>query len=77
MRIKERGMKKLIALLMVFFSGFLFASEKLMPNGINPEVHKIDTTWGVILFFMWPILIIVSYKFVEWTLRKSGVEPDV
>ncbi len=77
MRIKERGMKKLIVLLMIFFSNFLFAAEKLMPNGINPEAHKINTTWGVILFFMWPILIIVSYKFVEWTLRKSGVEPDV
>jgi hypothetical protein len=70
-------MKKLITLLMVFFSGFLFASEKLMPNGINPEVHKIDTTWGLIVFFMWPILIIVSYKFVEYTLKKSGLEKDL
>jgi len=77
MRIKERGMRKLIALLMVFFGSLLMASDKLMPNGIDPEVHKINTTWGVILFFMWPILIIVSYKFVEWTLKKTGVEPDL
>jgi len=77
MRIKERGMKKLIALIMVFFGSLLMASDKLLPNGINPEVHKIDTTWGVILFFMWPILIIVSYKFVEWTLKKTGIEPDL
>jgi hypothetical protein len=70
-------MKKLIALLMVFFSSFLFAAEKLMPNGIAPEVHKIDTTWGLIVFFMWPILIIVSYKFVEFTLKKSGLEKDL
>jgi len=70
-------MRKLIALLMVFFGSFLMASDKLMPNGIDPEVHKINTTWGVILFFMWPILIIVSYKFVEWTLKKSGIEPDL
>jgi hypothetical protein len=70
-------MKKLITLLMVFFSGFLFAADKLMPNGINPEVHKIDTTWGLIVFFMWPILIIVSYKFVEFTLKKSGLEKDL
>jgi len=48
-----------------------------MPNGIEPEVHKINTTWGVILFFMWPILIIVSYKFVEFTLKKSGLEKDL
>jgi len=53
-------MRKLIALIMVFFGSFLMASEKLMPNGINPEVHKINTTWGVILFFLWPILIIVA-----------------
>ena len=70
-------MRKLIALLMVFFGSLLMASDKLMPNGIDPEVHKINTTWGVILFFMWPILIIVSYKFVEWTLKKSGIEPDL
>jgi len=70
-------MKKLIALIMVFFGSLLMASDKLLPNGINPEVHKIDTTWGVILFFMWPILIIVSYKFVEWTLKKTGIEPDL
>jgi hypothetical protein len=70
-------MRKLIALLMVFFGSLLMASDKLMPNGIDPEVHKINTTWGVILFFMWPILIIVSYKFVEWTLKKTGVEPDL
>ncbi len=70
-------MKKLITLLMVFFGSLLMASDKLMPNGIDPEVHKIDTTWGVILFFMWPILIIVSYKFVEFTLKKSGLEKDL
>ena len=70
-------MRKLIALLMVFFGSFLFASEKLMPNGIAPEVHKVDTTWGVILFFMWPILIIIAYKFVEFTLKKSGLEKDL
>jgi hypothetical protein len=70
-------MRKLIATLLLFFSGFLMAADNLMPNGINPEVHKIDTTWGVIVFFMWPILIIVSYKFVEWTLKKTGIEPDL
>ena len=70
-------MRKLIALLMVFFGSFLFASEKLMPNGIAPDVHKVDSTWGVILFFMWPILIIVAYKFVEFTLKKSGLEKDL
>ena len=70
-------MRKVIALLAVFLGNFLFASEKLMPNGINPEVHKVDTTWGVIVFFMWPILIIVAYKFIEFTLKKSGVEPDL
>ncbi len=70
-------MRKLIALLMVFFGSFLFANEQLMPNGINPDVHKIDTTWGVILFFIWPILIIVGYKFVEFTLKKSGLEKDL
>jgi len=70
-------MKKFITLILVFFSSFLMAADKLMPNGINPEVHKIDTTWGVILFFMWPILIIVSYKFVEFTLKKTGVETDL
>jgi hypothetical protein len=70
-------MRKLIALLMVFFSGLLMAADKFMPNGINPEVHKIDTTWGVIVFFMWPILVIVGYKFSEWTLKKTGLEPDL
>jgi len=70
-------MRKLIALLMVFFGSFLMASEKLLPNGISPEVHKINTTWGVILFFLWPILIIVAYKFVEFTLKKSGLEKDL
>ena len=70
-------MRKLIALLMVFFGSFLFASEQLMPNGINPEVHKVDTTWGTILFFMWPVLIIIAYKFVEFTLKKSGLEQDL
>jgi hypothetical protein len=70
-------MKRVIAFLMVFFGSFLFASEKLLPNGINPEAQKIDIVWGTILFFMWPILIIIMYKFIEWTLRKTGVEPDV
>ncbi len=70
-------MRKLIALLTIFLGSFLFASDKLLPNGINPDVHKIDTTWGVILFFMWPILIIVGYKFVEFTLKKSGLEKDL
>ena len=70
-------MRKFIALLMVFFGSLLMASEQFLPNGINPEVHKIDTTWGVILFFMWPILIIVAYKFVEFTLKKTGVETDL
>ena len=70
-------MRKLIALLTIFLGSFLFASDKLLPNGINPDVHKIDTTWGVILFFMWPILIIVGYKFIEFTLKKSGLEKDL
>jgi len=70
-------MKKIIFLLMMFFGSFLMAAEKLMPNGINPEVHKIDSTWGIILFFMWPILIIISYKFIEYTLKKSGLEKDL
>jgi len=70
-------MKKIIAFLMVFFGSFLFASEKLLPNGINPEAQNINVAWGTILFFMWPIIIIVMYKFVEFTLRKTGVETDV
>ncbi len=70
-------MRKFIALLMVFLGNLLLASDKLMPNGINPEVHKVNTTWGTILFFMWPILIIVAYKFVEFTLKKSGLEKDL
>ncbi|WP_456471011.1 hypothetical protein [Caminibacter sp.] len=70
-------MRKIIALIMVFFGSLLMASEKLLPNGIDPEVHKIDTTWGVVLFFMWPVLIIVSYKFAEYTLKKSGLEKDL
>ncbi|GAB6045863.1 hypothetical protein JCM11957_14610 [Caminibacter profundus] len=70
-------MKKIIFLLMMFFGSFLMATEKLMPNGINPEVHKIDSTWGIIIFFMWPILIIISYKFIEYTLKKSGLEKDL
>ncbi len=70
-------MRKLIALLTIFFGSFLFASEKLMPNGINPEVHKVDSTWGTILFFMWPVLIIIAYKFIEFTLKKSGLEKDL
>ena len=71
-------MKKLLTLMMVFFGTFLFAADtQLMPNGINPEVHKIDTTWGTIVFFMWPVLIIIAYKFVEFTLKKSGLEKDL
>jgi len=70
-------MKKVVALLMVFFGSFLLASEKLLPNGINPEAQNINVVWGTILFFMWPIIIIIMYKFVEFTLRKTGVEPDV
>ena len=70
-------MKKIVALLMVFFGSFLFASEKLLPNGINPEAQQINTTWGLILFFMWPIIIIISYKFIEFTLKKTGIEPDL
>jgi hypothetical protein len=70
-------MRKFIALITVFLSTFLFASEKLLPNGINPEAQKIDTTWGTILFFMWPVLIIVGYKFVEFTLKKTGIEKDL
>jgi hypothetical protein len=70
-------MKKIMALLMVFFGSFLFASEQLLPNGINPEVQHVNTTWGLILFFMWPVIIIISYKFIEYTLRKTGIEPDV
>jgi hypothetical protein len=70
-------MRKFIALLLVFLGSFLMAADKFMPNGINPEVHKINTTWGVIVFFMWPILVIVGYKFAEWTLKKTGLEPDL
>ncbi|MEO1959113.1 MAG: hypothetical protein ABGX23_06135 [Nautiliaceae bacterium] len=70
-------MRVFIAMLMVFLGNFLLAADKFMPNGINPEVHKIHTTWGVILFFMWPVLIIVGYLFVEFTLKKSGLEKDL
>jgi hypothetical protein len=70
-------MKKLVALLMVFFGSLLSASEKLLPNGITPEAQNINTTWGTILFFMWPIIIIVSYKLIEFTLKKTGVENDL
>ena len=70
-------MKKFLALITIFIGNFLFASEKLLPNGIAPEAQKIDTTWGLILFFMWPILIIVSYKFIEFTLKKTGIEKDL
>jgi uncharacterized membrane-anchored protein YitT (DUF2179 family) len=69
--------KKLLFLLALFSVNFIFATEKLLPNGINPEAQKINTTWGLILFFMWPILIIVSYKFIEYTLKKTGIEPDL
>jgi len=70
-------MKKLLILITMFIGSFLFATEKLLPNGIAPEAQKIDTTWGLILFFMWPILIIVSYKFIEFTLKKTGIEKDL
>ena len=70
-------MKKIIALLMVFFGSFLMASEQLLPNGITPEVQHVNITWGLILFFMWPAIIIISYKFIEYTLRKTGMETDV
>jgi hypothetical protein len=54
------------------FIGFAFAEDKFLPNGINPEMQEINTTWGLILFFMWPVLIFASYKFIEITLRKTG-----
>ena len=53
------------------------ASDKLLPNGIAPDTQNVNTTWGLILFFMWPVLIICSYKFIEWTLKKTGVETDL
>jgi len=70
-------MRKFLTLITLFLGSFLFASEKLLPNGITPEAQHINTTWGLILFFMWPILIIVAYKFVEFTLKKTGVEEDL
>jgi len=70
-------MKKFLALITLFLGSFLFASEQLLPNGIAPETHHINTTWGLILFFMWPILIIIGYKFVEFTLKKTGIEEDL
>jgi len=70
-------MRKFLALITLFLGSFLFASEKLLPNGITPEAQHINSTWGLILFFMWPILIIVSYKFVEFTLKKTGIEKDL
>ena len=70
-------MKIFIALIMIFFGSLLLASDKITSNGINPEAQKINTTWGLILFFMWPILVIVGYKFVEFTLKKTGIEPDL
>ena len=70
-------MRKFLALITLFLGSFLFASEKLLPNGITPEAQHINTTWGLILFFMWPVLIIVAYKFVEFTLKKTGVEEDL
>jgi len=77
MRIKETGMKKIVALLMVFFGSLLSASEQLLPNGINPEAQHINVTWGLILFFMWPVIIIITYKFIEFTLKKTGIENDL
>jgi len=70
-------MKRILALFMIFATTMLVAGEKLLPNGISPEAQKINTTWGLILFFMWPILIICSYKFIEWTLKKTGVETNL
>jgi len=70
-------MKKFLVLISLFLGNFLFASEKLLPNGITPEAQQINTTWGVILFFMWPILVIIGYKFVEFTLKKTGIESDL
>ena len=70
-------MKKFLVLISLFLGNFLFASEKLLPNGINPEAQHINTTWGVILFFMWPVLVIISYKFIEFTLKKAGIENDL
>ena len=66
-------MKKIVTLLMMFV-GFVMANEKLLPNGAAADNHEINTTWGLILFFMWPVLIFVSYKFVEFTLKKTGEE---
>ena len=70
-------MKKIVALLMVFFGSLLSASEQLLPNGINPEAQHINVTWGLILFFMWPVIIIITYKFIEFTLKKTGIENDL
>ena len=70
-------MKKIIAFLMVFFGSFLMASEQLLPNGVSPETHHINTIWGLILFFMWPTIVIISYKFIEFTLKKTGTETDL
>ena len=36
---------------MVFLGNFLFASEKLMPNGMAPETYKINTTGVYIIVF--------------------------
>jgi len=77
MRIKETGMKKIVALLMVFFGSLLSASEQLLPNGISPEAQHVNVTWGLILFFMWPVIIIITYKFIEFTLKKTGIENDL
>ena len=70
-------MKKFLTFITLFLGSFLFASEQLLPNGITPEAQNINTTWGLILFFMWPILILIAYKFVEFTLKKTGVEEDL
>ncbi len=70
-------MKKIVTFLMIFFGSLLMASDKLLPNGIAPDTQNVNTTWGLILFFMWPVLIICSYKFIEWTLKKTGVETDL
>lgn len=70
-------MKRILILITLFIGNFLFATEKLLPNGIAPEAQKINTTWGLILFIMWPILIIASYKFIEFALKKTKIEEDL
>lgn len=65
-------MKKLFLLLSLFVMSFASETAKLLPNRIDPHTEHINTTWGLILFFIWPILIFGAYKFIEFTLRKTG-----